>query len=172
LWAPVIWHPDNLYILRPDQDPAEQPAGEKVVAQKMPARRLRAINELKLADPWRAEPYEWLMVPGKLRPALVVSSPREQKNRRAARLMPLYKTTDDNAFYAEHEAEIRAQDIPGLYWLDNVPVRRSAPDSRVIDCARAVRFPNALLEDRDRIAVIDEATLAAIKQFWAESILV
>jgi hypothetical protein len=138
----------------------------------MPKAKLRAVDESKVADAWQAGAEEWLMVPAKLRPALVVSTAAEHQLRRVARLMPLYRTDDNKGFYGEHEAEIRAQDIPGLYWLDDVPIRRSAPQPLVVDCSRVVRFPTALLMGRKRIAVIDEVTLAALKQFWSESVLV
>jgi len=167
----VVWHPDVLYLLRPEPDVASAAEAAAPVPEKMPKGKLRAEDEGKLVDAWQAG-EEWLMLPAKLRPALVVSSAGEHKLRKVARLMPLLRTNDDKGFYEYHEAQIRAQDIPGLYWLDDVPIKKGKPESRVIDCSRVVRFPTAMLMDRQRIAVIDDITLAAIKQFWSESMLV
>jgi hypothetical protein len=159
LWIPVAWYPEKLYLLRHDDLSEPQ--------------KLRRFEERDLPDAWRLGTDEWVLLRAKLRPAVVVSSEAEHQARGSVRLMPLYKITDDNSYYERNEALIRAGDIPGLFWIDDVPVH-GAPESQVVDCARVVRFPRALLDSRansDRIAVMDPLLLLALKQFWSESIL-
>lgn len=159
LWVPVAWYPDKLYLLR--HDDLSEP------------HKLRRYEEHDLRDAWKIGTDEWLLLRAKLRPAVVISSEAEHQVRGSVRLMPLYKLTDDNRYYERNEASIRAGDIPGLFWIDGVPVH-GVPEAQVVDCARGVRYPKAHLDTRDpdeRIAVLDPLTLLALKQFWSESIL-
>ncbi len=132
---------------------------------------MRPVDERKLPDAWKLGAHELVLLHAKLRPALVVSTEKEHDLRKSVRLMPLYKVTDDKGFYAEHENEIRRRDIPGLFWIDDVPID-GAREPRVVDCARVVRFPMTLLGGRERIAVLDTMSLFALKKHWSESVLV
>jgi hypothetical protein len=171
LWSPVVWFPEALYVLRPEGGGGVTGVVTASAIQTMPKGKWVAAAESNLADPWQ-HGEEWLVLPAKLRPALVVSNSSEHQQRKVARLMPLLRTNDDKGYYDHHEASIRAQDIPGLYWLDDVPIKKGVPESRVIDCSRVVRCPIAMLMGRKRVAVIDDITLAAIKQFWSESVVI
>lgn len=152
----MAWYPDRLFLLRPrESDVSKQ----------------RPVEEHKLPDAWKLGTDELVLLHAKLRPALVVSTEKEHDLRKSVRLMPLYKVDDDKGFYSEHEIEIRRRDIPGLFWIDDVPIE-GALEPRIVDCARVVRFPKKLLAGRERIAVLDTMSLFALKKHWSESVLV
>ncbi len=154
IWAPVVWYPDTLYLLRPrGGDPKKK----------------RLYKESELDNAWNIDSNEEVVMNGKLRPAVIVSNDKEHRERGVARLLPLLRPT---RYHLQHEAEIRADGIPGLAWLDEVPIRRNAAkESVVVECTRGVRLPMVLVERRERIATMDLDTVKALRQLWADYIV-
>lgn len=155
IWAPVVWYPHTLYLLRPRE-------GE--------ARKKRIYAEGELDNAWKIGTDEEVVWRGKLRPAVIISSEREHRERGAAHLLPLLRPTQ---WHLDHEAEIRRNDgIPGFAWLDNVPIKKgSAPEARVVDCAKGVRPPMVLIERRVRIALMDADTVKELRELWSDYLL-
>jgi hypothetical protein len=111
-----------------------------------------------------------MVLQAKRRPTIVLSSAQENQDRRAVRLAPLFRITEERGWYTEHVADIRAGRKPALFWLDGVPVE-NAPEPRVIDFARAVRFPLARVNRQQRIALLDDVSLLAVKRRYSEFVL-
>jgi hypothetical protein len=125
----------------------------------------RLYKESELDNAWKIDSDEEVVVRGKLRPAVIISSEREHRDRGCAHVLPLLRPTQ---WHLDHEAEIRRDGIPGLAWLDNVPIRRNAPESVVADCSRGVRPPMVHVERRERIALMDLETVKELRQLWAD----
>lgn len=158
LWAPVAWYDNRFQILRP-RDPSDSRVQQPVWEDEVP-------------DAWMREGGELMVLQAKRRPALVVSTDDEHQARRAVRLLPLYKVSEERGWYQRNEAAIREDEKPGLFWLDDVPIE-GHPEPRVVDCARMVRHPlvNINSGTGTRIATLDPDTLLAIKRHWSKFVL-
>lgn len=108
-----------------------------------------------------------MILQAKRRPAMVLSSDQENRDRQAARIVPLLRTTEENAWYRDHEAEIRGEQKPSYFWLDDVPFK-TGPESRVVDFAKAIRFPLDHVNNQERIAVLEPETVVAIKRQYSK----
>lgn len=129
LWAPVAWYDNRFQILRP-RDPSDSRVQQPVWEDEVP-------------DAWMREGGELMVLQAKRRPALVVSTDDEHQARRAVRLLPLYKVSEERGWYQRNEAAIREDEKPGLFWLDDVPIE-GHPEPRVVDCARMVRIRSSI----------------------------
>ena len=108
-----------------------------------------------------------MVLQAKRRPAMVVSPDEENKDRQAVRIVPLLRTTEENAWYRDNEAEIRGERKPSYFWLDDVPFK-TGPEPRVIDFAKAIRFPLQHVNKQERITILDRETVVGIKRQYSK----